>query len=453
MLPRHISAPRAVAEANRRFNVAFVAIAPIMVKLPLPQAFSPDWLRFNPFGLRRLGLALSLGGCLMGSSLLQDSRSWAQTAPLRPNEPPDLSVPATDPPTGDTLPLQPTAPVNEPPILAPGRLERLLNPGAAASPEAFSDYRLSPGDSIFVSVQRFPDLSFQATLDIQGNVIVPIEGAVSLSGLSLDQAQDKIFQIYNQYVVNPDVTLTLTSRRPVQVTIVGEVTRPGFYPLQAPQISTALLTAGGSTQEADLRSVQIQRTLSNGEVVEDTIDLFTPLKNGNAIPDVELQNGDVIRVPRLDPGLLDEYDRALVASSTLAKPEIAVRVLNYASGTRGTQANLGTISLRNGSRFVDALTQVNVNPDRTDMSSIALVRFNPESGQAETLTVDANAALNGDITENIPLQDNDVLILDRNLVARITYSLDTFTQPFRDILGFLLFFDSISDAATDLFGP
>jgi polysaccharide export outer membrane protein len=52
-------------------------------------------------------------------------------------------------------------------------------------------------------VPRFPELSFQATLDIQGNVIVPLEGAVNFNGLTLDQTEQLINSIYDQYVVNP----------------------------------------------------------------------------------------------------------------------------------------------------------------------------------------------------------------------------------------------------------
>lgn len=318
----------------------------------------------------------------------------------------------------------------------------------------FEDYRLGPGDSIFINVQRFPDLSLQATLDIQGNVIVPIEGAVPLGNLTLNEARLVLAQIYGQYVyLDPeDVTLTLTAQRAVEVTIVGEVTRPGFYPLPSPDVSTALLSAGGSTLMADLRQIHIQRTVGS-EVLERTIDLFTPLKEGQALPDIRLQDGDVVMVPRLDVTRLDNYDRSLVANSTLAQPQITVRVLNYATGIRGNQGNLGAVSLRNGSRFIDALTQVNINPDRTDLRNVAVVRFNPELGQADTIHVNAAAAINGDITQNIPLQNNDVIILDRNAIAQITYTLDTFTQPFRDILGFLLFFDSIADTADNLFRP
>jgi polysaccharide export outer membrane protein len=345
--------------------------------------------------------------------------------------------------------------LEDPPPPVPAAADPLeLRQRLMVDPEPdFDTYRLGPGDGIFVGVQRFPDLSFQATLDLQGNVVVPLAGAINLEGLTLDEARQAVFEIYNRYVVNPDVSLTLTAQRPVQVTIVGEVTRPGFYPLPAPQLSTALLTAGGTTSHADLRQVHIQRKLSQEQSLEQTVDLFTPLYQGESIPNVRLQDGDVIRVARLDPTRLDEYNRTLVANSTLAKPEITVRILNYASGARGIEARFGALNLRNGSRFLDALALAGVNPDLAAYNRIAVLRFNPEKGEADTIMVNAAAAVNGDLSQNIPLQENDVIVVDRNLLARVTYALNTFTQPFRDVLGFLLFFESLSDAAESLFGP
>jgi polysaccharide export outer membrane protein len=283
-----------------------------------------------------------------------------------------------------------------------------------------------------VGVQRFPDLSFQATLDIQGNIVLPLAGTLNLTGLTLDQAQEQIRQQYDQYVVNPEVSLTLVTQRAVEVTIVGEVPRPGFYPLPAPQLSVALVTAGGASALADLRTIEVQRTLADGRVLTRTVDLFTPLRLGQPIPDLQLQSGDVVSVARLDPSRLDEYDRDLVANSTFAKPEMVVRI---------------------GSRFLDALAQAGVNPDVAAYHRIAVLRFNPEKGSADTLMVDARAAVGGDLSQNIPLQENDVIVVDRNLLASVTYALNTFTQPFRDVLGFLLFFDSLTNAADSLFRP
>ncbi len=367
----------------------------------------------------------------------------AETAPSDSVPPETAPLPAVTPRPNPQLPGANTT--------TPAPLPFSPLPGTAQTRD-FDTYRLGPGDSFFVSVPRFPELSFQATLDIQGNVIVPLEGAVTFNGLTLAQAEARIAQIYDQYVVSPRVNITLVAQRGVEVTILGEVVRPGYYPLGAPQISTALLTAGGTTGRADLRAVRIQRQLFNGEYIEDTIDLFTPLKEGFSLPDVALQDGDVIVVERLDPGELDEYDQALVSRSTLAQAQIVIRVLNYGAGG-GRGSALTTVALPNGSRFIDAIANGGVSPDSTNIGQIALIRFDEEAGQAVTTVLDGGAAFRGDPVQNPPLQHNDVIIMNRTFLARLTYGLNTFTQPFRDVLGFLLFFDSLSNSAENLFRP
>ena len=317
----------------------------------------------------------------------------------------------------------------------------------AALPADFDNYHLGPGDSIFVSVQRYPDLSFQATLDLQGNIVVPIEGAVSLEGRTLTEAKAILRSVYNQYVdiSSTAVDLTLVAQRGVEVTILGSVQRPGFYPLQDPSVATALLLAGGATRTSDLRAIQVQRQLRrNGVLTEETlnVDLFTPLKEGSPLPNVRLEDGDVVVVPELDPSQIDEYDRYLVARSTLAQPVINVRFLNYAGGRSG----IGTLNLNNGSTFVDAVSLLGVNPDTANLGEVALIRYDPETGRAITISLDAKSAVKGDITQNPPLEDSDVIVVGRNLIGRLSYSLQAIARPFRDVFGFTNF---INDAFFD----
>jgi polysaccharide biosynthesis/export protein len=355
-------------------------------------------------------------------------------------------------------------------------------------------YILGPGDSISVSVLRFPDLSFQAQINPEGNIVVPLLGTVRLQNLSLQQAQEKIRVGYNRYVVDPVVALSLAAQRPeqtyqaqvnsegnisipqlgtisvqgltleeaqekirlglskilvepvitvsifvqrpVQITVSGEVFRPGIYPVGSatPRVADALLIAGGSTMMADLRQVQIRRRLVDGTVISQNINLYASIQNGGSVPNLRLQDGDSIVIPRREVGTDDGYDRNLVARSSLAVPQIRIRVLNYAGGGLATQA------LPNGSNFVDAIS--GINPDNANLSDIALVRFDPERGRAVTQRLDAKRALAGDVTQNVPLQDNDVIVVGRNLLGKITNVLSTITRPFFDIQSFIRFFET-----------
>ncbi|MBD2292240.1 polysaccharide biosynthesis/export family protein [Anabaena sphaerica FACHB-251] len=361
-------------------------------------------------------------------------------------------------------------------------------------------YRLGIGDSIGVTVQRFPDLSFQASINPEGNIVVPLLGIVSLQGLSLQEAEAKIRSGLNRYVIDPIIYLSLAGQRPdlsfqapvnqdgniiipqvgqlsvkglsveeaqekislalsritsdpvvvslaqmrpVQVTITGEVFRPGIYSAGSamPRITDILPLAGGSTLTADLRQVQIRRKLTDGSIVSRNIDLYAALQSGGSPPNLRLQDGDAIIVSRREPGTDDGYDRNLVARSTLAVPQIKVRVLNYAGGGIGTQ------SLPNGSTFLDVLGSVPLNT--ANLRDIALVRFDPEKGKAVTQRLDAKKALAGDASQNVALQDNDVTVVGRNLVGKLTNLLSTITQPYFNVQSFIRFFENFGNG---LFG-
>lgn len=316
--------------------------------------------------------------------------------------------------------------------------------------DPFAVYRLGPGDSLFINVLRFPDLSFQNTIDLEGSLLVPLVGALYLEGLTVAEAREQIRLALDRYVVEPQVDVIVIAQRPVQVTILGEVFRPGLYPLAAPQLSVALVSAGGATTLADLRTVRVRRQLIDGSLVEKDVDLFTPLRDATTIPDVQLTDGDTIIVPTLTAN--QGYDRNLIARSTLAQPQINVRVLNYGTGGR-TGGSIGTVQLPNGSTFADALTRVSLDPANAELRSVALIRFDVQQGKAVTRKLNGKKAITGDQSENPMLENNDVIVVGRTLVAQITYTLNTFTQPFRDILGFILFFQSLVDSARTLFSP
>jgi polysaccharide biosynthesis/export protein len=241
---------------------------------------------------------------------------------------------------------------------------------------------IDPIVALSLSRQR-PDLSFQAQINPEGNIVVPQLGTVSVQGLSLEEAQEKIRLGLSRILVDPVVAVGLAGARPVQVTISGEVPRPGIYPIASPtpRIADALLVAGGSTLNADLRQVQVRRRLIDGSIISQTIDLYATLQNASSLPNLRLQDGDAIIVPRREIGTDDGYDRNLVARSTLAQPQIRIRILNYAAGGIGTQV------LPNGSSFIDALA--GINPDNANLREIALVRFDPERGKAVTQKLDA----------------------------------------------------------------
>ncbi|MEM9220363.1 MAG: polysaccharide biosynthesis/export family protein [Cyanobacteria bacterium P01_F01_bin.150] len=315
----------------------------------------------------------------------------------------------------------------------------------------FDVYRLGPGDSFYVNVEGFPEVNFQATLDLEGNILVPLVGIRSFRGLTLNEAKAMLQTEMVRLFVDPVVDLTLVARRPVRVTLLGEVFQPGFYPLSDPQLASAILSAGGVTRLANLTTVQVRRTVLDQqgnpiEMLEQNFNLFEALQRGQALPNIRLDDGDVIIIPTLTEVEAAEYDRTLVARSNLARPSMTIRVLSYPT-------RIGNLDLPNGSTFVDAVTALSPSFSEANLRTIGLIRFDPVLGKVTTQELNAKKALMGDASHHVVLEDHDVLVISRSLLGRVTHYLNTFTQPFRDVLGFLLFFDTLSTSAENIFAP
>jgi polysaccharide export outer membrane protein len=322
-----------------------------------------------------------------------------------------------------------------------------LPPELFAEPETWRIYRLAPLDQISVQVPGYSELSFFARIDPDGRILVPLVGFMNVEGLTLQELQGYLQRAFNRFVVDPEPIVVLQNQVNPDVVVTGEVVKPGFYRVGPYETAiAALLSAGGATDQADLRAVKLRRPLPDGSTLEQTINLLSLLAEGRPEPRIFLQDGDVLEVPRLEPGHELEYDAALAARSNLARATIQVRLLSYAG-----RGGMRVLNLPSGSSFVDVMSNAPI--DEVRLRRIALIRFDPQVGRPVTRILDGQAAFMGDPSQNPLLRHNDVVVLNRDLIARISYALNRFTRPFRDILGFLLFFREIDSAATELFGP
>ena len=107
------------------------------------------------------------------------------------------------------------------------------------------DYRLAPGDRLTIVVYDQPQLSGQFIVDGGGGILLPLAGAVSLSGLTLAEAQKRIQdQFADGVLVQPAVSVRITDYRPIFVT--GNVRKPGSYRFIIGQsVKAAVAAAGG----------------------------------------------------------------------------------------------------------------------------------------------------------------------------------------------------------------
>ena len=300
----------------------------------------------------------------------------------------------------------------------------------------FNLYRLAIGDGITVTVLDFPEFSFAGAIDPEGNIRVPFFGEISIVGLTLDEVETKVaYELGQRFLQEPpDLIAVLSQPRPVQLTILGEVTRPGYY-FFGPGITlnNVIRGVGGSTPQADLRSIIIRRPLVDGTVLEERVDLYTPLIEGTRLPQLRLQGGDTVIVSKLDPTQKD-YDRNLIAQTNLAQPTITVRVL---IPTAPIGLAIRNLTLPNGSTFLDAVASLPRTIPLINREEVTLLRFDREQGKVVRQGLNPIKTVeNLDVTQYVTLQNEDVIVVSRTLLGKVLAAFRIITQPIRDVLGF-----------------
>jgi len=170
--------------------------------------------------------------------------------------------------------------------------------GASAS--ATSQYRLAPGDAIRVFVYQNPDLSLELRLTESGTVSYPLLGSINLTGLTVNQAEQRIADGLRdgKFVNRPQVTVTLLQVRGNQVSVLGQVGRPGRFPLETGEVRlTDLIATAGGIIAGGADTITVVGT-RNGAPFRQVVDLPGVFAAGRRGEDVLLRDGDVVWVDR-----------------------------------------------------------------------------------------------------------------------------------------------------------
>lgn len=164
-----------------------------------------------------------------------------------------------------------------------------------------AEYKLGPGDVIRIAVYQNQDLSLETRLSDGGAISYPLLGALKVGGLSVGEAERLIAEGLKKgdFVKNPQVTVILMQARGSQVSVLGQVNKPGRYALEqaGTRLIDVLALAGGvvPTLGADLVTVLGSR---NGQPFRQVVDLPRVFSSEKRSDDIVLQGNDVVYVER-----------------------------------------------------------------------------------------------------------------------------------------------------------
>lgn len=159
---------------------------------------------------------------------------------------------------------------------------------------------MQPSDLIRVLIFQQPDLLREVRITQEYTITLPLIGTIDLRGRTVRQAEEIIRSLYDKdYLVNPQVNLTVLEYTQRTVQVVGAVNQPGavvFPPEQKMGLIEAIARAGGQSRIADLKRVRLTRTNAEGKAENQIINVDDMMK-GNSNEQYLLQKGDVIFVP------------------------------------------------------------------------------------------------------------------------------------------------------------
>jgi polysaccharide biosynthesis/export protein len=224
------------------------------------------------------------------------------TATGTPVARPNVPAPATA--TG--APVQSLCPVRGGFIVCNARPPALPNVPAPATatgtpdekiPEsATSRFTLGPADVIHVNVWKNTELSQTVTVGPDGFITLPLLKDIHVSGMTADEVAQTLRTKLNYYIVNPQVNVSVMAIHSRQVFILGQVGKPGSYPLIEPiDVLQLIALAGGLTVYANHDGITILREGKGG--TEKIRFNYNNVVHGDGKQDVLLQPGDTVVVP------------------------------------------------------------------------------------------------------------------------------------------------------------
>jgi polysaccharide export outer membrane protein len=170
----------------------------------------------------------------------------------------------------------------------------------AQAQQTNGDYTLGPGDVIRITVFQNPDLTTEARVSEGGSITFPLIGNAPVGGLSLSAAEGKIAQMLKDggFVLKPQVNVLLTQIRGSQVAVLGQVNRPGRYPLETfnTHLSDMLAIAGGIAPTG--ADTVIVSGVRGGKAFRREVDIASMFLKGEFADDIVLSGGDTLYVHR-----------------------------------------------------------------------------------------------------------------------------------------------------------
>ena len=242
--------------------------------------------------------------------------------------------------------------------------------------------------------------------------------------------------------------------RPIQVAVIGEVGRPGPHLLSLtgsagangntasgnvggggnggngggvliPTVTQAIQQAGGISQMADIRNVQVKRTTRSGLEQSIKVDFWELLKSGNLAQDIPLQEGDRIEIPTV--ASINEAEITALATTTFSPDKMTVSV-------SGEVSQPGSLVLPPNTPLNQAILMAGGFNRKSAKNSVTLIRLS-SNGAVTKRDIPIDFSQSVSEANNPALRNNDIVVVRKSGLATFSEGLTDVLSPFSALFG------------------
>ncbi len=233
------------------------------------------------------------------------------------------------------------------------------------------EYIIGPGDELRVQLFGNEQINRNIPVSREGVITIPEVGVIEVSGLTFNEAKEKIISTVEATLIGVRVSVSLSKIRSIQVFVLGNAFSPGAYTVSAlSNISNILFFSGGPSKSGSMRNIEIKR---NGKSIG-KFDLYNLLIRGDVRSDIKLQSNDAIVIGPATRAVTIYGQVRRQAIYELDTDEDFEELLSFASGFNSSadvsKITLSSIAL-NGERIYKNFTFEEIkNVELTDGDEI-----------------------------------------------------------------------------------
>ena len=162
-----------------------------------------------------------------------------------------------------------------------------------------TEYRLQPTDVLTITVHGQPDLTTKTRITKKGYITFPLIGKMKVKGLTAQELEQELKAMLEaDYLVSAQVLVFIEEYHPRQISVIGEVEKPGKYEMPTEKQTTlleAIAMAGGFSKHANMNATRIIR-VKDGKKENITVRVEDIIEKGEKDQDIILEPDDIVSV-------------------------------------------------------------------------------------------------------------------------------------------------------------